>query len=76
MIFHNVNDLIQISCEPKRRPKAAQQWWLNLVPMQRIMAKYSDADYTSETEERLETDFDQIETNHPQALGNGELENG
>ena len=57
MIFHNVNDLVQISCEPKRRPKAAQQWWLNLVPMQRIMAKYSDADYTSETEERLETGF-------------------
>ena len=57
MIFHKVNDLVDISCEPKRRPKAAQQWWLNLVPMQRIMAKYSDADYTSETEERLETDF-------------------
>ena len=57
MIFHNVNDLEAISCEEKRRPKAAQQWWLNLVPMQRIMAKYGDAEYTSESEERLEADF-------------------
>ena len=54
MIFHNVNDLKKISDEPKRRPSADQQWWLNLVHMQRIMSKYTDSEYTSESEERLE----------------------
>ena len=54
MIFHNVNDLKKISDEQKRRPSADQQWWLNLVHMQRIMSKYTDSEYTSESEERLE----------------------
>lgn len=48
MDFKELSDLRSISDSPKRRLKADEQWWINLVSMQRIMAHYHNLDYHTE----------------------------
>merc|ERR1719402_556101 len=48
MVLNDLHELTEISDAKKRRPIAEQQWWLNLVSMQRIMANYRDQNYHTE----------------------------